>query len=374
MKNKILFITNQAPRYRIPFFNKLANKTNIRLVFTNEDKKINGLNTDYILSRGFGWKKYKIHFGLKKILDQEKPLKVIMLPPDPLHLIDNLILYNYCKKKKIPFIFWTERWDYFNLSLKDKISNLFHSKMMRKANKIIVSGKKSFDWVKSLDIRETKIVTAPNASEIEFNKEDTKKRKKELIKKYNLENKKIILYLGRLINRKGINYLIDAFSKIDNKKCVLLIVGGGDFYKLGEKSIEYELKKQVENLNLEKKIIFTGEIKHEETTAYYSLADIFVYPSITEKISEPWGLTINEAMQLGLPLISTTAVGAAYDLIKDGENGFVVNEKSSEELKVVMDKILSDEKLRKDMGKKSKEMIKNNSYEKMVYGFLEVLR
>jgi len=186
MKNKILFITNQAPRYRIPFFNKLANKTNIRLVFTNEDKKINGLNTDYILSRGFGWKKYKIHFGLKKILDQEKPLKVIMLPPDPLHLIDNLILYNYCKKKKIPFIFWTERWDYFNLSLKDKISNLFHSKMMRKANKIIVSGKKSFDWVKSLDIRETKIVTAPNASEIEFNKEDTKKRKKELIKQFDL--------------------------------------------------------------------------------------------------------------------------------------------------------------------------------------------
>jgi glycosyltransferase involved in cell wall biosynthesis len=374
MKNKILFITNQAPRYRIPFFNKLANKTNIRLVFTNEDKKINGLNTDYILSRGFGWKKYKIHFGLKKILDQEKPLKVIMLPPDPLHLIDNLILYNYCKKKKIPFIFWTERWDYFNLSLKDKISNLFHSKMMRKANKIIVSGKKSFDWVKSLDIRETKIVTAPNASEIEFNKEDTKKRKKELIKKDNLKNEKIILYLGRLINRKGINYLIDAFSKIDNKKCVLLIVGGGDFYKLGEKSIEYELKKQVENLNLEKKIIFTGEIKHEETAAYYSLADIFVYPSITEKISEPWGLTLNEAMQFGLPLISTTAVGAAYDLIKNGKNGFFVNEKKSEELKIAIEKILNNEKLKRDMGKKSEEIIKKNSYGKMVDGFLEALR
>lgn len=374
MKNKILFVTNQAPHYRVPVFNELAKKLNIKFVFTNEDKKVEGLVTGYISSNGVGKGKYKIHFDLKKILEKEKPSKVVMLPPDPLHLIDNIIIYKWCKKNKIPFVFFTERWEYFHVPTKDKISNFFHKKIIKRADKIIVSGNKSFERVESLGINKKKVIIAPDASEIKFDKKDIEKKKKEIIKKYPIKNKKIILYLGRLISRKGINYLIDAFSELNCENCVLLIVGGGDFYKLGEKSVEYELKEQVKNLNIENKIIFTGEIKHEDTAAYYSLADIFVYPSITKKISEPWGLTLNEAMQFSLPIVSTTAVGAAYDLIKNGENGFMIKEKNSDELKIAMDKILSNGKLRKYMGKKSKELIKNNSYEKMASGFLEALR
>ena len=123
---RVLFVTNQAPHYRIPLFNELSKRLNIKFIFTHEDKHIKRLSADYISLKGIGYKKFRIHLGLLKIIKKEKPDKLIMLPPDPLHLIDNFILYRFCKKKKIGFVFFTERWNYFHLPIKDKIYNYFY--------------------------------------------------------------------------------------------------------------------------------------------------------------------------------------------------------------------------------------------------------
>lgn len=373
-QKKLLFITNKAPHYRLPLFNKLSKQQNTTFLFTNEEKHIKDLKAKQIISKGVGCGKLKINMGLIKEISEGGYDFVFMLPPDASHLINNYLLYFACKKETIPFIFWTERWQYFQTPFKDKLSNFFHKFLLRRAHKVLVAGKKSNEWVKLCEVKKSNIIIAPNASEIAYNKEKMKKVKKALIKKYNLKNKRVILYLGRLISRKGIRYLIEAFSKLKNKNTVLMIVGGGDFYKLGENSVEFELKKQVDELNLKNKIIFTGEIEHSKTAAYYSLADIFVYPSITENISEPWGLTLNEAMQFGLPVVSTTAVGAAYDLIENGKNGFVAEEKSSDGLRKVIGKILNDDKLRTVMGRESKRKIRTgHGYDKMLDGFLEAI-
>jgi glycosyltransferase involved in cell wall biosynthesis len=372
-KRKILFIANKIPPYRLPLFKELSKKFNITFFLTDEEKTIKNFKSKQIISKGKGFGKFKIHFNLVKEIKKENYDYVLMLPPDAQHLINNYLIYFACKKNKIPFIIWTERWQYFDMPIRDKISNFFHKFLLKKAEKVLVTGQKSKEWVKSCGVLESKIAMAPNASEIESNKKNSIKIKKEIIKNYSLKNKKIILYLGRLIKRKGIKYLIEAFFKIDDKNTILIIAGGGDFYKLGEKNMEFELKKQVKDLKLENKIIFTGEINHSDTAAYYSLADVFVYPSITEGISEPWGLTLNEAMQFGLPIVSTDAVGAAYDLIEEGKNGYMVKEKNVDELKNAIEKILKDKKTRNKMGKKSKEIIqKRNNYQIMLKGFLEV--
>ena len=374
MKNKVLFITNKAPHYRVPIFNGLSKKLDIKFIFTHENERINGLQSKYELIPGIGWGKYLAHFGLKKVLRREKPSKVMMLPPDPLHIIDNLIAYNYCRKNNIPFFFFVERWSYKHIPLKDKLSNKIHQKLMVKAEKVFVSGKKSMEWVKSLGVKKERIILAPDASEIECNSYEVEELRKKILKDNNLQDKKIILYVGRLISRKGLKYLISAFSKLNLSNISLLLVGGGDFYKLGERSVESKLKDQVNQLGLKKNVLFLGEVPHKDLPAYYLLADLFVYPSTTEKISEPWGLTLNEAMQFGLPLISTDAVGAAYDLIQDGKNGFMVKEKSVEELKKSIEKILKSNSLRIKMGKESKILVRKNSYQKLIYVLSENLK
>jgi glycosyltransferase involved in cell wall biosynthesis len=369
---KIIFISNKAPHYRIPFFNKLSEKVkDFHMVFTHEPEKVKGLLAKHKILKGFGKGRLKINLRLRKEIEGAN--LVVFLPTDFSHLADNLVLYRTCRKKRIPYIIWSERWDYKRMPIRDRLSNKVYLNVIKGASKVIVPGKKSYDYQLNQGIYRSKLVVAPNASEIIYDKKTTNELAKIIKDRHDLKGKRVVLYIGRLIGRKGLGYLIEGFSKIGDKSSVLMIVGGGDFYKLGEKSIEGKLKRKVKEKGL-KNVIFTGEVSHEETAAYYSLADVFVYPSITENISEPWGLALNEAMQFGLPLVSTDAVGAAYDLIEDGQNGFVVPEKNSRELRIAIEKVLKDPKVKNKMGKRSLEMFKKKyNYDQMVEGFLKVL-
>jgi glycosyltransferase involved in cell wall biosynthesis len=84
----------------------------------------------------------------------------------------------------------------------------------------------------------------------------------------------------------------------------------------------------------------------------YSVADIFVLPTL----EDVWGFVINEAMACGLPVISTENSQAAIEMIRSGENGFVVSKLDEEELYSAMKKLLNSGKLQ-SMGKKSIEIV-----------------
>ena len=97
-------------------------------------------------------------------------------------------------------------------------------------------------------------------------------------------------------------------------------------------------------------------------------------PSITYGMGDPWVFIVNEAMYFGKPVIATDAVGAAYDMIEEGENGFMVPEKDADALYKAMRKILSDPELEKKMGQESKRIIEEGfRYEYMVGGFRKTM-
>ena len=158
------------------------------------------------------------------------------------------------------------------------------------------------------------------------------------------ENKKVILALSYLQKRKGIQYLIEAFLQLNRNDSVLLIVGDGDY--------KQELLKLIpEHRN---DILFAGY--DEETAKYYAIADMFAMPSF----SDPWGLTINEAMVAGLPVITTSNVGAR-ELIRG--NGFVIPPRDSQRLKDALELLLNDNRMRHGMGKRSFEIIQDYTIE-----------
>lgn len=108
-------------------------------------------------------------------------------------------------------------------------------------------------------------------------------------------------------------------------------------------------------------VIFTGYVDDDTRALYYLLADIFVLPSIDLKVTEEWGLVVNEAMSVGKPAIVTTAVGCAYELVKNGVNGYVVQEKNVAALYQAIKRLLNDDELRIKMGREAKKTI-NDSY------------
>ena len=114
---------------------------------------------------------------------------------------------------------------------------------------------------------------------------------------------------------------------------------------------------------------FLGSCQSDETPYFYLNSDIFVLPTrflLSEPVNcESWGFTVNEAMSLEVPIVATTAVGSAFDLIVDGETGMLAEENNHLHLAEKINYLLVDNERRLSIAKKGKErLFELCSYEK----------
>lgn len=117
------------------------------------------------------------------------------------------------------------------------------------------------------------------------------KRQASLVSKYQLQDKFVYLFVGRISEEKRISNIITAYKKVANANNRLLIVGDGpELSKLRKLTLELELKENV---------IFTGFIEWKNISSYYALGDVF----LCDSVSETQGLTYLEALASGLPLL-----------------------------------------------------------------------
>lgn len=168
---------------------------------------------------------------------------------------------------------------------------------------------------------------------------------------FNQGNKKVLLFVGRLAEKKGVKYLIEAMRYVDAK---LVIVGQGP--------LENELKEQA--LMYGDKVCFMGARTHEQLKTIYASADIFIAPSVTAKDGdqEGFGLVILEAMASGLPVVASNS-GGIPDIIKDGVNGFLSEERNSKSIAEKVNMILDDNELYKKIQKQSLNTVKQYDYD-----------
>lgn len=133
-----------------------------------------------------------------------------------------------------------------------------------------------------------------------------------------------VLSLGRLVEKKGVRYIIEAVAQLKDKfpKIDLTIVGDGEERKA--------LEEQVSRLGLTDRVYFKGSVTNDEVRRYFEQADIFIAPSVTSSSGDEEGLvvTIKEAMAIGVPVISTLHAGIP-EMISDGLNGFLTRERDS---------------------------------------------
>lgn len=151
----------------------------------------------------------------------------------------------------------------------------------------------------------------------------------------------LILNVGRLVEKKGQIYLIRAFKGIakEFKNAKLLIIGDG--------YLRERLEREAKSLNLEKNILFLGEIGHQELPKYYCASDIFVLPSIIDSTGdrETQGVVLAEAMACKCPVIATDT-GGIPDVVSSRDIGILVPQKDSKKLAEGMIKLIRNKKLR----------------------------
>lgn len=178
---------------------------------------------------------------------------------------------------------------------------------------------------------------------------------------FNQENSKVLLFVGRLAEKKGICYLIKSMEFID-----------ANLYIVGEGPLKEKLQKQAEPLH--DKIQFLGAKTHEELKVIFASADIFVAPSITAKDGDTEGVptVLMEAMASGLPCIASDS-GGISSLVSNGEEGFLVEEKNVNQLVKKINILINDEKLRISMGNKARLKAEEYDYKNIARKYAAVL-
>jgi glycosyltransferase involved in cell wall biosynthesis len=365
----IVFVTNIRTHYVIRLFELLAAKYKMMFYFTggyeaywekrNKLWSGNFPNCDlkgFFLAPGF-----KVTPGLFNL--PFKKIDVFIKTVDDRFAL--LFIFLTAKLKKRPFILWTGIWDHPQTWLHRRT---FCITMMiyRHADAIVVYGQHVEKYLETLGVDSKKIFIAPHSVDNErFNSRVSEMEKRDLKEQLGLSEGRMILYVGRLEQCKGLDDLIEAVAGIRQIPFHLVFIGDG--------SARQRLEEKCQQQAIFYK--FLNHIPNKELYRYYAIADIFVLPSVTTKhFKEPWGLVVNEAMNQGCPVVATDAVGAAAGgLVEDGSNGYIVPEKNSCALKEAIEKLLKDDDLRIVMSQNAKEKIKRWTPEQTVTGFVQAI-
>ncbi len=229
----IFFIHNTLMPYRTPFFKKLTEKYQVNFIFNeiNLSKKKYDINFNEEISK-FEYKNYivieekfrYIPINLIKIL-YKGHFNIIVTS---YFGIDSFIVLLFAKLKGAESVFWSEDWGWERKkTIIDIVSSPLRKVIQNKASAFLVPGKRHKNYFHSLGVKNENIYILPNASNIQTSINDSKAIKH----KYKIKDKKILLFVGRLIERKGLQYLLYALKIClrKNQNIVLFAIGRGPY-------------------------------------------------------------------------------------------------------------------------------------------------
>ena len=257
--------------------------------------------------------------------------------PDLIHArfgyLDAYGMLELKKKWKIPIIMDVHRDEEFGYFLNNIFIRRKQRLVLSNVDKILCVSEKQINDGLNQGIDSEKLVHVPLG--IDINKYPPKKTEKIP------EEPTIILFVGQLIKRKGLEYLINAVPKLKNNcnnNFEIIIAGEGP-------SKSY-LIHMCNKLKVSDKIKFVGRISDLQLLDYYSISDIFVLPSLSE--GQP--MVIYEAMASEIVVIGTN-VGGIPDQIENNLNGFIIPPRNSSEIANKISYLLNNPQISKKMGK-----------------------
>jgi glycosyltransferase involved in cell wall biosynthesis len=264
----------------------------------------------------------------------------------------NIVVHHFAKKFGVPYVLQAHgslpkigrqarKWIY---------DAFFGSTLLRDASKVIALSEIEAEQYKCAGVPAEKIAIVPNG--IDLTEYSDLPPKGSFKKKFGLEkNEKIVLYLGRIHEIKGIDILVRAFANILHKldDVRLVIVGPDDGY-LGE------IEALIKALKIENKVLISGPLYGKDKLEAYVDADVYVLSSIYEI----FGISLLEAYACSTPVIASS-VGGLKDLVINGETGFLVEPGSIVELSRSIVFMIDNSASAKRMGMKGREFVKNFS-------------
>jgi glycosyltransferase involved in cell wall biosynthesis len=273
----------------------------------------------------------------------------------------SLVISYYAKRYSVPYILqahgqlprisaWRKlKWFY---------DVLFGYRLLRDAARVIALSYVEAEQYRAMGVPEEKIAIIPNG--IDLSEYVNLPPKGAFKKKFNIpEDRKIILYLGRIHKIKGIDILIKAYAYLRNeinfRDAILVIIGPDDGYL-------NEVKRLAQALGVSNYVLFTGPLYGEDKLATYVDSEVYVLPSRYEI----WGMTVLEAYACGKPIVASRVSGLK-DLVIDEETGLLFEPGNVKQLAKSIFNLLNGNDVARKMGLKGKNFVRENfAIEKVV--------
>jgi glycosyltransferase involved in cell wall biosynthesis len=246
------------------------------------------------------------------------------------NLLNNIVHY-YCRKAGKPYIL-SAHGTVLNIErmmlAKSIFDKIFGRQILRDAHHFVAVSGNEIRQYELMGIGRDRVSMIHNG--IDVSSFDNLPPKNIFREKHGLTGKKIVLFLGKLTPRKGVDFLVRAFSELDREDTVLVIAGN-------DMGFRREVEKVIHEKKVGHKVIFTGLLTGDDKLAAYQDADVLVYPSI----HEIFGLVPFEAIMCGTPVIVTDDCGCG-EIIGKNDIGYIVKYNDSRGLRESLGKVLED--------------------------------
>ncbi|MPN20366.1 D-inositol-3-phosphate glycosyltransferase [bioreactor metagenome] len=182
-------------------------------------------------------------------------------------------------------------------------------------------------------------------------------QRKSLRESLGIPYKNMVLGVGKPVHRKGFDLLIRAAASFAQDTGVYIIGGNPPIEWL-----------DLVHQNGLKNIHFIPFCDHDSLTDYYTAADVFVLPTR----EDVWGLVVNEAMARGVPVITTDGCVAGCEMIRSGENGYLIPVDTWEPIVAYVNRLLTDEKHRNRIAEEGLKTVRGYTVEAMARVHAEI--
>jgi len=242
-----------------------------------------------------------------------------------------------------------EHGKFFDLPIWHKV--FFAKAALWNADCLLAPSKGLAQEMEKLAKREVRVI--PNAVDLEDYIGLTKKKAREELGIS--ENKRIVLFVGRLTPVKSLDTLISSIDivKREVENVELILVGEGESEK--------NLRNLVSEKNLGNVVTFVGDVKHGLIPTYMAMCDVFVLPSNRES----FGIVLLEAMAAGKPCVASN-VGGIPEIIEDKKNGILVNPGDKHKLADAIKRVLEEKEIADFYGRNNRIKAKDFSWGKVI--------
>lgn len=367
-RHSVLHIQHFVYPWRFPLFSEIAKEFDLTVLFCRAKRPFRQWDTTIPTNQGFFGVILRAVYvgpltfnpGLFNALRKRYDIYSVAAL-DRINFIQFVVTLAVAKIRHKPFIMVDEfiATEYYRSRRKVAfaINRAIRAFIYRHVDAFVLWNDLAREFLETLGVPSHKIFSGPQV----FSKRDEEFHRKpgEQCANDNLSERELIrlLFVGNLVETKGIDVLIKAFRELNHEAVRLEIVGDGP--------LREQLRRLAES---DRRISFHGHLTGAAKREMFRNSHIFVLPSL----HEPWGFVINEALEWGLPIITTKAVGAADYLVKD--NGILVAAGDIKALHCAIASLVNDRATIQVMATASRHLSEHFTVRDMAKPFLDAVK